>query len=173
MTYPVAGRMADSTRPNLIPDKFALRPNGVLIYVDGSYKWDARQIRRFPRHWNITTTGDVSHARTARCIDVERFDASPADVPEYAAARAKFNDRTVVYCDRSTVPAVVSSDPTSFELLWFIATLDGRNWNPATLAADIAANEGVQLDPRKIRAIQYLPGESFDTSLLFGDPEWP
>lgn len=172
MTYPVTGRMADSTRPELIPDKFALRPNGVLVYVDGAYKWPASQIARFTRHWRITTTGAVDMAPHARVIDVERFDATPADVAPYQRTRAGHGDRTVVYCDRSTVPAVVEATEEWPKLLWMISTLDGRNWNPQTLAVDISQNEGVYLDARLIHAIQNIPGEAFDTSLMFEDSEW-
>jgi hypothetical protein len=172
MSYPVTGRMADSTRPELIPDKFALRPNGVLVYIDGEYKWPSSQVRRFSRHWSITTTGDVRMAEHARCIDVERFDATPQDVVRYQAAREEDGNRTVVYCDRATIPAVVAADNDWPHLLWFIATLDGRNWNPQTLSVDISQNEGIYLDARLIHAIQNVPGESYDTSLMFGDSEW-
>ena len=172
MSYPVTGRMADSTRPELIPDKFALRPNGVLVYVDGAYRWPETQVRRFPRHWRITTTGNPLMAEHARVIDVERFDATPADVEPYQNARDRIGDRTVVYCDRSTIPAVVQANNEWPHLLWMIATLDGRNWNPQSLAADISLNERIYLDARLIHAIQNIPGENFDTSLMFGDSEW-
>jgi hypothetical protein len=172
MTYPVAGRMADSTRPELIPDKYALRPNGVLVYADGPYKWPSTQIRRFPRRWSITVTGDPEMCREARCIDVERFDATPADIYGYAEARGKNGDSTVVYCDRATVPQVVAAYPGWRNLLWFIATLDGVAWNPATLASDIRDNEGVDIEPADIRAIQNVEAGNYDSSLIFGNPYW-
>lgn len=172
MDYPVTGRMADSTRPELIPDKYALRPNGVLMYADGPYVWPATQVRRFPRRWSITVTGDTDNPRRARCIDVERFDATPADVKPYQVARNLLGDETIVYCSRSTVPAVIAADNLWLSLVWFIATLDGVAWNPETLTDDMHTFEGIDINPARIRAIQNVEGENYDSSLIFGNPQW-
>jgi hypothetical protein len=170
--HPVKGRMADSTRPELIPDKYALRPNGVLVYVDGDYKWPTTQVHRFPRHWGITTTGALDSAPHARVIDVERFDATPADVPEYAGARMVHNDLTIVYCSRSTIPLVIGETDAWYQLLWFISTLDGLNWTPQAMTDNISGLYGVHIDSSMIVAIQNIEGEQYDSSLMFGNPGW-
>ncbi len=172
MDYHVTGRMADSTHPELIPDKYALRPNGVLMYADGPYVWPATQVRRFPRRWSITVTGSTDNPRHARCIDVERFDATPADVKPYADARNSLGELTIVYCSRSTVPEVIDAYDNWISLLWFIATLDGAAWNPETLVEDMYAFEGIHINPERIRAIQNVEGENYDSSLIFGNPQW-
>jgi hypothetical protein len=172
MIYPVVGRMADSTRPELIPDKYALRPNGVLVYVDGDYKWPTTQVHRFPRHWGITTTGAPDSAPHARVIDVERFDATPADVQEYAGARMVHNDRTIVYCSRSTIPLVVSETKAWHRLLWFISTLDGMDWTPEQMVDNVWRLYDVAIEPKMIVAIQNIEGEQYDSSLIFGNPGW-
>lgn len=164
--------MADSTRPQDIPDRFALRPNGVLIYNDGPYKWPEDQVRRFPRCWRITAEGDPANARYAREIDVERFDITPAHAPPYVAARAEYSLFTNIYCNRSTVAAVLAAKPDMAWVRWHIATLDGMDWTPTGLALDLKNMYGVDIDPDTILAIQNLPLGTWDQSGVFGNPGW-
>jgi hypothetical protein len=171
MVLPSA-RMADSTSPDDIPDKFALRPNGVLAYCDGLYAWTPEQLDRFPRCWRITVIGDPANAVHARAMDVERFDCTPQDVPPYRDARASRGMSTYVYCDRSTVPAVLDACGNEDHLRWIIATLDYQPWTPVSVANSIRAETGVTIDAARIAAIQIYPFPDYDGSLVFGPPEW-
>lgn len=170
-------RMADSTRPALIPDSFRLRPNGVAAYVDGEYAWPLETQDSYPRIWRICVTGALAMAPHARVLDVERFDATPADVEPYREARAARAENCIVYCDRSTVAQVVRACPSTWHLLeWWIATLDGGAWTPAAIVRWLDANSGelgpAPIDPARIRAIQNVGMGAYDVSLMFGDPRW-
>lgn len=163
-------RMADTTDPWEIPTIFRVKPNGVAAYVDGEFAWPEGQLRLFPRHIGITVTGIPAMAQHARVIDVERFDATPADVPPFLENRAKLGHPDgEVYCDRSTVAEVLAAiEGRQPEPWWWIATLDNHPWTPGELAADIRDNYGADIAPQRIRAIQCYPGGHFDTSLCYG-----
>lgn len=165
-------RMADSTRPTQIPAKFRQKPNGVALYADGEYKAPSGLLATFPRVIQITVTGVPGAARYARVIDVERGDATPADVPGFADEREQLGREAWVYCDRSTVPAVLKALESRPEPLWWIATLDGIYWTPEALAADISHHYGVTISPSRIRAIQIADRDSYDLSLVYGDVHW-
>ena len=166
--------MADSTRPLEIPDLYKLKPNGVLAYVDGAYAWPSSIVKTFPRVWRISVTAELQWAAHARELDVERYDATPQDVEPFRAERERLTGRpTIVYCNRSTVPAVVAACHDWELLLWHIATLDGWPWTPQALVTDLESNWRVRLDPRAIAAIQNLPMGRYDSSRVFlADPMW-
>jgi len=164
--------MADSVKPALIPAKFKLGRNGVLAYIDGEYAWTEDEIHSFPRFWCITVTGNPAVARDARCIDVERYDATPDDVPPYRDARTALGGFTYVYSDRNTLPDIYDACGSWNMLHLFVATLDFNPWTPQTLAANIRAETGLIVPPDIIVAIQNIPGENYDQSSIFGNPDW-
>lgn len=165
-------RAADSTEPDTIPTAFTLRPNGAIAYVDGRYAWTPEQLARFPRYEAISVTGDPAAMRVARWVDVERFDATPAEVPACWDARRAYDFTDFgVYADRSTVPDILDATHGA-EPLWWIATLDGQPWTPIALAADIWNRYRVMISPHRIRWIQNLPMGSYDVSLGFGRETW-
>jgi hypothetical protein len=169
---PLPVHMADSIEPGMIPPRFRRNPNGVLIYVDGPHAWGTREIDRFPNHWGITVTGNPAMAPHAREIDVERYDATPENVPGYADSRAQIGKHTDVYCARDTVPLVIAADNKWESLFWHIATLDNYPWTPPEIVKWLEDNCQVKLDQAKIRAIQNVPGATYDTSEVFGTPNW-
>jgi hypothetical protein len=171
MVLPSA-RMADSTRPELIPDAFAMRGNGVLAYYDGLYAWTPEELERFPNRWHITVTGNLAVAPYARAIDVENFDATPQEVPPYRDARAARGMSTYVYANRSTVPAVVDTCGGEDHLRWIIATLDNNHWTPVTIVNSIRAETGFTIDAARIAAIQCYDYGTYDKSLVYGPPDW-
>lgn len=172
MTLPAY--MADSIEPQLIPARFRRNPNGVLAYHDGPHAWPEEQVRRFPNVWRISVTAALSSAPHARCLDVERYDATPDSVAGYQADRAARGASTTVYCSRDTVPLVIRADPDHWsELDWFIATLDNDlDWTPALMSRWLSDHLDVAVPPDRIRAIQNVPGENYDTSRVFGPPGW-
>src|SRR5215469_9725433 len=76
---------ADSVTPQAIsPAQFS----HVAAYYDGRFAWPASQVRRFPRHILISVLArEPGQARFARCLDMERFDASSADFPPFVEVR--------------------------------------------------------------------------------------
>lgn len=171
MTNPSA-LMADSVEPASIPNRFARRPNGVLIYNDGPHKWPEDQVRRFKSCWRITVEGDPAHAVNAREMDVETYDITPDAIPAYRDARWAHQMGTIVYCNRSTIPAVWDAVGSWAHLHLHVATLDGVNWNPQSLSQNIWQNYHVDVPPYLIIAIQNMPMGSFDQSSIFGRPGW-
>lgn len=174
MTTP---RMADSVTPWLIPETFNLNPNGVLAYADGAYEWTPGMVAQWRRkrfiRVSITGATDTQLGEGAWELDVERFDATPGDAVRFAGARLAAGKRACIYSDRSTVPAVRDALGDKFdEVDLHVATLDGRLWTPAELAADISQLEGVTVAASQIWAIQYLPAGHYDVSLVYGTPAW-
>src|SRR5215469_2988962 len=76
---------ADSVTPQLInPAEFS----HVAAYVNGRFAWSPRQVRRFPRHIMIGVLPNAPvQAQVARCLDMERFDATAADFPPFVGER--------------------------------------------------------------------------------------
>lgn len=164
--------MADSTRPQSIPDKFKMGNNGVAAYINGSYAWSHSEEDEFPRRIHISVTGDPRMAEHARCIDVERFDATPADVPGFIEARnLTQHPDTLVYCDLSTVKPVLDAAPREDYHFW-IATLDNFYRGPQEIAALLRSRYAVDLHPDRIAANQWLNALHYDQSTWFVSPNW-
>lgn len=99
---------------------------------------------------------------------------------EYCEARAVHGLRFINYCPRALLSSLLRE---LGPLLWnndehrlWIPTLDGRQWTPDELAADIRANWGVVVDPGRIWANQWGQGGprgsgrvEWDESSLFRD----
>lgn len=164
--------MADSTRPQSIPDKFRMGNNGAAAYIDGSYAWSESEQDEFPRLIRISTNGDARMAEFARCIDVERFDATPADVPGFIEVRNQHSHpNTLVYCDLSTVQPVLVAAPREDYHFW-IATLDNFYRGPQEVAALLRSRFGVDINPDRIAANQWLNALHYDQSTWFISPDW-
>jgi hypothetical protein len=114
--------MFDSVNPGLIPTTAEI----VAGYIDGKYVWSAADWARFPnaQKLQINVTGDASHGGLA--LDVETGDATPADAPAWYDARvaAGVKGGLIIYCNRSTLPAVESAMGSRSYYRW-VATLDG------------------------------------------------
>lgn len=170
-------RMADSVTPNLIPEKYRQKPNGVALYVNGMWAVTRKVLDHYPRSIRISVTGSRESAADARCVDVERGDATPKDVPGFVHARDLMNRDHLIYSDRSNVAAILgefklqypSRHPT--DLNFWISTLDNGNWTPEAICSNLSKEWGASLKPEQVKAIQVSDYGHFDMSLIF-DPRW-
>jgi hypothetical protein len=164
--------MIDTTRPWMVPPDIAAT-TAAMAYPNGDFAWAATQEARFHRLIRISVTGDPAMAARARGVDVERYDATPAEAPGYIDARRDAgHDDATVYCSRNTLPALFGFLGTRRPRL-IIATLDSYPWTPAELAAVIRADYGLVLDPGWIWGIQAYGAEVasgiwWDTTMVYG-----
>lgn len=172
MSLPV--RMADSVEPDKIPDTYAAWPNGVAIYANGRFAWTAAQLARFPRFIAISVTGVPATAAFARCLDVEKGDASPADVPHFLDSRRhRFGAHSgLIYASRSLLAEIWEALDGRPEPEWWIPTLDNHPWTPAELHENIVTKWKVPISEAKIRAIQWQDNGTFDGSSVWGKMHW-
>lgn len=167
---------ADSTAPSLIPASFT----HVAAYGNGAYAWPGTELHRFPRHVIIAVKpGDPGQAKFARALDVERYDARPADFPPFARERhALGHDDPTAYSSivgdqgfglQALINAMTDA---GYKLPWrlWVAWWWGRDFPPAAseVLAEIRALTGIVLPQGVLWACQWrnLPG--YDTSVLYG-----
>jgi hypothetical protein len=146
--------MADSATPSHIPDNW---PGAVAAYINEAYAWPDWQVDRFRRVIRISVNGDPAQAAHARCIDVERFAATPADAPGFIRERIRLgHDDATVYCSRVAVPAVQAACQGLPFRLWV------AEWT----------GEPHQVDGIDAWAVQFKGGTGapFDTSIIYGEP---
>lgn len=110
----IFGTMYDSTTPHVIPSGARL----VALYINGRF---AVPPSYHKGHVYIDVNGSMPNA--ASILDVEQFDARPEQVGPWLVKRAAFDVGTI-YCNRSTLPAVIKSAGHLKFNLW-LATLDG------------------------------------------------
>ena len=120
---------------------------------------------RSPLHYGkghvfIDVTGGLPNG--AMWLDVEKGDATVADVPGWLDARAKFGEGGI-YCDRSVLPEVEAAAGDRPHLLW-VATLDG------TVDVALPAGHG-QLVAVQAFGEDYLPFHA-DLSLVLDAGYW-
>ena len=99
-------------------DTLPFTPTLQALYANGKF--------RAPLHYGrgkvfIDVTGGIPNG--AMWLDVERFDATVADVPGWLDERARFGEGGI-YCSRSNLEAVELAAGDRPHLLW-VATLDG------------------------------------------------
>lgn len=149
----------DSTDPAAVPAGAAM----IWYYVDGRYAWPQSALDRFTgrRLVGINVTGDPSHGGTM--LDVERYDATPAQAPGWYDARLATGARDLaIYCSRDALPAVRQAmGGRAYKLA--VATLDGSVVIPGYSW------------PRTPAAVQAIPARwlpfNCDASLVF-DAGW-
>jgi hypothetical protein len=163
--------MYDSNRPALIPAD----PEMVAGYVDGSAQWPADAWDRFtcPKVRISVEPFDSRHQATgypfgnyhaASVIDVETGAFSPAAAARFVPARNVFRpDTATVYCNKSTLPAVLRAcrgEKYFVWLAWYIGHVPG-----ATELAEIRA----MLQPFSVvlAAWQWKSGPNYDTSRVY------
>jgi hypothetical protein len=150
--------MRDSTTPADIPTSGLQMVAG---YADGRYDWTAAGWARFPGIPHVTI--DVSGADLdADVLDVETGDATPAGAYTWLKGKiARGDPMPVVYCNRSTQPAV---EQATRELIhgrdyWFwIATLDGTASLPDMTGVVAVQDKGAN-----------LTGGHYDESIVYDD----
>jgi hypothetical protein len=160
---------ADSTSPEAIdPAKFS----HVAGYANGKYAWPDHQFTRFKRHFKIAVhPGDPTQARLARCLDIERFDATVSDAAPFARHRASAgHSDCLFYCSLSVVPALVSA-LHSTEAEWGLWAAWWWQKPHAPTADEVLAElkrlSGVTLPPGKLRGCQWQPGSAIDRSVWY------
>lgn len=105
-------------------------PSGVhaAVYINGRFAWPESQVKRMARVFRITIEGGAQWAKHARCIDIERGDATPESAMSFLEERTKHYGDATAYCDRSTRPEVESLCRRAGildKVRFWIATLDG------------------------------------------------
>lgn len=132
------------------------------FYADGIYRATIADINQIdpPLFRWITVTGN---GRIASIIDGRPDNPlTPAQVRGFVRERKGANQDAIIYCPRAWVAEYLQvlvddnhGDLVDYErLFWWIATLDGHDWTPAELAADIAANYHAQIREDRIWANQ-------------------
>jgi hypothetical protein len=160
--------MGDATTLANIPLTVAI----VGVYRNGRYMADPNALnQRFPlsRYVHVWIDVDGSCPGSAQVLDVERFDATPEQAPAWVKARRKVVHTSLptLYCDRSTLPAVLAECAAEGLIagehyqLW-IATLDNSTeWNGRELRT-IPGVVAVQLE---------TVGGAWDRSVVY-EPRW-
>lgn len=134
----------------------------VAAYADGRYAYSAQAIAEHPGHILISVTGDPSAALYARCLDVEKFDATPDEVPGFVWTRLNHGHHdALIYVNRSNMAAVIKACKgdglvlgESYHL--WVATLDGT-WSLPDMTG-VAAIQG-----------EHDPADRWDKSRTFID----
>lgn len=142
----------DSANPQSVP-------SGVYaaVYINGRFAWPEHDIRRMEKVIRITVAPGASWARSARCIDIENGDATPAEAMSFLRARADAYGDATAYCDRSTLPEVQRlALKAGINVRYWVATLDGTQ--------NVAG----------AWAVQYQGGihSAFDLSVLHGKDDF-
>lgn len=157
-------------------DARAIPPSDVVAgYGDGEWPWS-------PSWWDGSNGWDlhpeaqhlvvvVSAAHEGDGLDVERGDATPADVPDWVKRwkRATGWRAAVLYCNRETWPEVVAAlvaagiDPAGPLVDWWIASLDGTT----TVTVPDGAKPPVAIQVRG----SAQTGGNYDESIIL-DPSW-
>jgi hypothetical protein len=149
----------DSVNPDAIPlDGIS----GAIGYANGRFRWTAAETERFTAAGLQTAMVDVDGTafELASILDVERGDAGPAQAPDWIRKRNAFRGDATVYCDLSTLPAVLAatSRVTGSWWLW-LAHYTGHPHIP-----EVSLPAGV-----KIMGCQYLSTENYDESCITAD----
>lgn len=141
-----------------------------LKYIDGEFAPDQRI--RFEHTRFITVHG---HYRDAGIIDFEPENPAfnPWTLRRFVRGRKALNLRARVYCDRVDATEALrylAVDGLDNYPEWWIATLDGKQWTAAELAADLESHFDAPIPADRIWANQWTQvndGE-IDQSSLFG-----
>jgi hypothetical protein len=159
----------DSARWGLIP-----AGADAALYADGRYSLTQQQADAHPFgavRW-ITVLGGASAAAHAGIADWESGNAvfTGDALRQWALARKAMDCRARVYCDRANLQDALNLVGDLPNVIFWLSTLDGKQWTAADLLADIDAVEHVVLPAERLWAIQWKGGPSapFDQSVLCG-----
>lgn len=158
----------DSARWGLIP-----AGSHAALYYDGKYKVSDEQAKRFAAVRWITVLGGAAVAANAGAADWEAgnevFSRTGA-LRDFVLARQAMGARARVYVNRSSLPAAHAQVGDLPNVVWWISTLDNKQWTAPELLADVAVTEKITLPVARLWAIQWKGGPFafFDESLLTG-----
>ena len=146
--------MYDSTSAQDIP----VQAEMVAGYIDGVYRWDPFDWRRFPTAVRVYIATSAQ-SNQGFVLDVEQGDASPPQCPAWIRMRqAAGLVKPTIYCARTAVTAVQESCSGLTYSLWV------ADWTGLPHPVDGAA------------AVQYadssMTGHHYDLSAVY-DPFWP
>jgi len=151
-------------------------PNApVAYYVNGHYTWSSQEIQMFGRHIAISVEPHLPEAANgARCLDVERYDATPADVKPFLVERAKYANNGTIYTSAANVRNVLDAAGNFDIPRWWIAWYWGRPGAPtaAQVQQAVRMNCGVSLPLSKIWACQYISRAEWDESAVYGKKDF-
>src|SRR5215475_1633509 len=164
--------MLDTVDPDAIPDTW----NGpVAGYHNGHFAWPAAAFRAHRKHGYIKIgvhSGAPSQAEAGRALDIEMFDATPADALPFLKAReaAGHHDATL-YGSLNAIPAIVRAIGHHPCRLW-VAWYWGKPGFPSReLVVHELAVRGVGLaEDQHVWATQYLNDQqaNLDYSVVYG-----
>jgi hypothetical protein len=161
----------DAIDPTLIPFSHA-----TLYGQDCEYPCPADVSIQFPssnRRW-ITQQGHPE----SLIADYEPHTTvynQPSRLREWHSLRRAFHRRCVVYVDRANASQAVADLNHSVHVLYWIATLDGKEQTAEELAVDLAANYNADISATQIWAqqVETVKDDSgnalYDRSILFRD----
>lgn len=154
----------DSIKPDQFPDTLH-----VALYFDGDYGAAGRAAGvKFPRdqkRW-ITIYDDY---RSCSIQDFEPGNPCYNDlsmVTTFVAGRHAMDAPARLYSDRSDVARALTVVKPG-DVLWWIATLDGKDWTAEELTADLKANFNADIPADRIWANQNVGKKAFDISDLY------
>jgi hypothetical protein len=157
----------DSARWGLIPPG-----SDAALYMDGRYAVPAADLGRFGMTRFITVIGGTAAAAHAGIADWEAGNAvyEGDALRQWALARKAMNCRARVYCDRANLQDALNLAGDLPNVIFWLSTLDGKQWTAADLLADIDAVDHVVLPVDRLWAIQWQGGPSapYDESILCG-----
>ena len=147
-------------------------PPGVThaaFYRDGRFAVPAGTLPGVERRW-ITVLGGADAARTTGICDFERGNAAyiGTNLRDWAAERHAMGKRARVYCNRADAARALA-EVRGLPAIWWIATLDGREWTAAELVADLRANWHADIALGDMWGNQFTDRQNlYDVSNLFG-----
>lgn len=128
--------MRDSTRAGLIPPGTPV----VAGYGDGIYAWSAADWALFPRAVKLSIVVNAEHA--GDILDVERYDATPEDIPGWCERFDRPGRRApTIYCSRSAWLDCQRAAGVR-RVDWWISTLDGTTSVAGAVAVQYADHGG-------------------------------
>jgi hypothetical protein len=135
MAAQILATMYDGITPGGLPADAA----AVAGYVNGKYAWRPAAWTRFPRAAKVRIDVKGNAPTLASVIDVERYDATPADAPRFITVRDAFRPGTAtVYCNRVTLPAVLAATAAG-QLAFWLWLAEWSTTSAAPLALDLPA----------------------------------
>ena len=134
---------------------------GVIAYANGAYAWPQDQVDAFHKAGKRIHKYDVNGraVQLADVLDVERYDASPADAPAWVDERWETHSTAAVYCSLSNVPAVTG------ELGARPCYLIVADWTGVPHIPDL------KLPPRIVLAgVQFATNNFYDSVAIYSRP---
>jgi hypothetical protein len=155
----------DSARWGLIP-----KGADAAVYFDGRYAVTPEEATRFSRTRWITVLGGAPAAAHAGACDYEPGNASfeiAGRLREWAAERKEMGCLARVYAGRSNLAAALDAVGDLENVIYWVATLDGKPWTAAELTADLLALD-IAIAENRLWAVQYKGGPTapYDESIL-------